>query len=126
MSFEKEEVNDMTEEIIEKINDAVVKKRILIKNWKIGHSRWWDKNCINKKTEARKALRSWKRGLGEREEYSRKKKIYRSVCEEKKRKLQVKEEEEIAKIKGERQAWAYINRERKRRIGITTDISIEN
>lgn len=55
--FEKVKVNDIMKEIIEKINDAIAKKKILIKNSKIGHSKWWDKDCTKRKREVRKALR---------------------------------------------------------------------
>lgn len=67
--------------------------------------------------------------MGEKEEYLRKKEEYRRVCKEKKRKQQEREEEKVAQIREERmvncQAWAYINRERKKRTVCTTDIKIE-
>lgn len=43
------------EELIKKANNAVTKKKIWIKKWKIGHSRGWDKDCTNKERHARKA-----------------------------------------------------------------------
>ncbi|XP_011858385.1 PREDICTED: golgin subfamily A member 6-like protein 22 [Vollenhovia emeryi] len=45
---------------------------------------WWDEECKEVKGTARKALKEWLRGKGERQEYRRKRKEYKELCERKK------------------------------------------
>lgn len=59
----------MVEEMVGKINNAVRKEEVKIKKWKLGSFKWWTSNCTRKKTEARKALRNWRRGKRDKEDY---------------------------------------------------------
>lgn len=74
---------------------------------------WWDKECREGKKQARKELRRWKRGEIDEKEYKRKKKMYKELCERKKREEQRKLEIKIRGIKTEKGVWEIINRERK-------------
>lgn len=51
VSFDKIEINEMIEELIEKVDNAVVKEKKIIKSWKLGQSKWWDKECSTRKKE---------------------------------------------------------------------------
>lgn len=82
IEFKEENINEMMKEISEKLNKAVRKRKV--REWKIGCSKWWDQECA-KKQEARKALRKWKRGNGQKAEYIQKKKQYKDECEKKER-----------------------------------------
>jgi hypothetical protein len=46
---------------------------------------WWDKECEEKKKEVSGELRKWRKGLGEGEEFMKRKKEYREMCERKKK-----------------------------------------
>ncbi|XP_076673700.1 uncharacterized protein LOC143371907 [Andrena cerasifolii] len=71
-NFIRTEMNEMVEEMIRKINNAVRKEEVKIKTWKLGSFKWWNSNCTKKKREARKALRIWRRGKGDKEGYQKK------------------------------------------------------
>lgn len=93
--FEGMEVNDMMEDLIQKINKAVRKKRAKIIKNKIGESKWWEKECTERKGEIRKSLRKWQKIKGSQEEYMGKKKAYKMRCEKMGKDLQVTQENEI-------------------------------
>jgi hypothetical protein len=46
---------------------------------------WWDKECEEKKKEARGELRKWRKGLVEGEDFRKRKKEYKEMCERKKK-----------------------------------------
>lgn len=73
LEFKEESINEMMKEISEKLHKAVRKKKV--REWKIVWNRWWDQECTRKKREARKALRKWKKGKGQRTEYIQKRKL---------------------------------------------------
>ena len=125
INFNRTEVNEMVEEMIEKINNAVQKEEVKIKKWKLGSFKWWNSNCTKKKREARKALRNWRRGKGDKEDYQKKRREYKKVCDERRRELQENTENEIMQLKGENQIWEYINKQRKKRIGISNKIDLK-
>lgn len=123
--FEKEEPNDLMEEMAQKINSAILKRTMRINERKIGWKKWWDRECTESKREARKALRRWKQGRGDRETYSKKRKEYKKICEGKRVGMQERIEEEIKQIRNKNDIWKFINRERKRRIGTTKKVKIQ-
>lgn len=125
ITFEQEGTNEMMNEMIRKINGAVFKKVMRIRKWKPGAKRWWDKECSEKKREARRALRRWKQGKDERETYIQKRRELKKLFGKKKDNLQEKEEREIEQLKNANDIWKYINRERKKRTEITKNISIK-
>ena len=47
------------------------------------------------------------------------------MCEERRRELQESIENEIMQLKGENQIWEYINKQRKKRIGISNKIDLK-
>ena len=47
------------------------------------------------------------------------------MCEERRRELQENTGNEIIQLKGENQIWEYINKERKKRIGISNKIDLK-
>ena len=51
INFNGTEVNEMVEEIVGKINDAVRKEEVKIKKWKLGSFKWWNSNCTKKKSQ---------------------------------------------------------------------------
>lgn len=81
---------------------------------------WWDEECEDRKKEARKELRSWRRVEGERKEY---RKGYRELCERKKK--EEKWERRAMEVKRESKVWELINRERKKRARINEGIEME-
>lgn len=123
--FEEEGVSPMMKEMIQKLNEAVTRKRIIFQNKRIGHKGWWDKECAEKKREARKALGDWRRGNIDKGRYEERRKEYKKLRETKMIKYQEKLEEEIEQVKGMNQVWKYINRERKNRAGPTNRIKIQ-
>ena len=125
INFNRTEVNEMVEEMVGKINNAVRKEEIKIKKWKLGSFKWWNANCTKNKRETRKALRNWRRDKEGKEDYQMKRGEYKIVCEERRRELQENTENEILQQKGENQIWEYINKQRKKRIGISNKIDLK-
>lgn len=78
-----------------------------------------------KEEKTKKKMRKWRRGKCEMEEYLKERKEYKIWCREKKKEYERQEEEKIRKIKTEQEAWKYINRFRKRRKGVSEEISEE-
>lgn len=113
--FEKEKPNELMEEIAKEIKKAILKKTTKIEEKKIRWKKWWDKECTEKRRETRKALRKWKQGKGDKEEYNKKRREYKKTCEEKRDKQQKRIEEEIEQLRNKNDIWKYINRERKKR-----------
>lgn len=123
--FEGREPNELMEEMTRKIREAIRKKVTKIEGMKMGWKKQWDKECTERKREARKALRRWKQGKRDKETYIEKRRVYKKMCEEKRREQQQKMEEEIEQLKNKNDIWKYINRERKRKVGITNKISVD-
>jgi len=86
---------------------------------------WWDEDCWRKKKEVRRSLREWRKGKGDRREYLKKKRDYKELCEEKKKKENERWEGEIEGVRWESQVWGIINRERRKWKGANEDIKIE-
>jgi len=86
---------------------------------------WWDAECREKKREVRRALRAWRKGNGDKQQYLNGKKEYREICEEKKRDENERWEREVEEARVEGQVWGIVNRERKRWKGINEDIKME-
>ncbi|XP_067212233.1 golgin subfamily A member 6-like protein 6 [Linepithema humile] len=86
---------------------------------------WWDRECEEKKKEARRELRGWRRKGGEGKEYKEKKKEYKEMCERKKKEENERWEKRAREVKRENEVWEIINRERKRRVKINDGIEME-
>ena len=50
LNFEEEGVNEMMEELKQKLNKAVQKKKVKTGEWKMGSNKWWNEEC-NKEEE---------------------------------------------------------------------------
>ncbi|XP_011688391.1 PREDICTED: uncharacterized protein LOC105450305 [Wasmannia auropunctata] len=86
---------------------------------------WWDKECREKKRQARRALRAW-RGVGEGDQtYKREKKEYKELCERKKEEENGRWERKAEEARTEGQVWEIVNRERKKWKGINKDIGMD-
>lgn len=99
--FVKTRVEKMAEEVVEEINKVVNKEKITIRKWRMGNFKWWNKSCTQRKREARKTIRKWKKGKTAREEYQKKRREYKEICEESKKGLQDEIEKEIMTLKNE-------------------------
>ncbi|XP_011881271.1 PREDICTED: uncharacterized protein LOC105569421 [Vollenhovia emeryi] len=86
---------------------------------------WWDEECKEVKGTARKALKEWLRGKGERQEYRRKRKEYKELCERKKEEENKKLEKEAEEAHTEEMVWRVVNKERKKRKKINTEIEMK-
>ncbi|XP_011685491.1 PREDICTED: uncharacterized protein LOC105448540 [Wasmannia auropunctata] len=89
------------------------------RNW--GRS-WWDGDCREKKRIVRKALRRWKREVGEGREYRREKREYKELCELKKWEENERWEKKVKEAKTEGQVWRIVGGERKRKTRINESI----
>lgn len=99
IQLEKEEPNELMEELTTEIKGATRKKVIRMESRKIGWKNWWNKECTERKREAKKALRKWKQGRGDKEAYNVKRREYKKTCEIKREKQQENIEEEIEQLK---------------------------
>ncbi|XP_011884026.1 PREDICTED: golgin subfamily A member 6-like protein 22, partial [Vollenhovia emeryi] len=86
---------------------------------------WWDEECKEVKGTARKVLKEWLRGKGERQKYRRKRKEYKELCERKKEEENKKLEKEAEKVHTEEMVWRVVNKERKKRKKINTEIEMK-
>lgn len=93
----------MAEELVEEINKVTYKEEIMIRKWRMGNFKWWNKSCTQRKREVRKALRKWKKGKADRKEYQKKRREYKKICEESKKSLQEETKKEIMSLKNENQ-----------------------
>ncbi|XP_070529421.1 cilia- and flagella-associated protein 251-like [Cardiocondyla obscurior] len=101
------------------------KKKYKIKERKLGHKDWWNKECTKKKRKTYRCLRRWKKGLGQKETYIKEHKKWRSFmekCRERKRK---EKEEELKSLKNGKNMWNFINKKRRKREDVLNDIKKE-
>ena len=71
----KEEQNGRTvdkewEELKNLVQEATVKKEVIIKESKLGYRRWWDGECTKKKRDLKKNYSRWRNGLEKKEKYA--------------------------------------------------------
>ncbi|XP_039304823.1 golgin subfamily A member 6-like protein 22 [Solenopsis invicta] len=111
----RNETEDIWREIRDKVKQSITKQRKKIKLWKIGERKWYNREWKEKKRELRKMLRNLKKGRIDREDYIARRKEYKEWCKEQKKRHEQAEEEEIRKIKSEKEAWKYINKYGKQR-----------
>ncbi|XP_039302912.1 uncharacterized protein LOC120357160 [Solenopsis invicta] len=122
----QEETEGIWKEISDKIKKSIIKQIKKIIPWKIGKKQWYNKEWKVKKRELRKTLRNIKKKRISKEDYIAKRKEYKEWCKEQKKKHEQAEEEEIRRIKSEKEAWKYINKYgKKRKEGICDNIKME-
>ena len=109
--------------MVKDVRKAIQTREIKIRNGK--EIKWYDKECRDKRRIIRDKLRSARQGHGSWEDYRKIRRDYSKLCRDKKRKQRDREEEEIKNIRNENEAWAYINKERKKRIGVHKGITKE-
>lgn len=73
----------------------------------------------------RREYNNWRKEGGSRDRYRDRKKEYRKLCEEKKRKEKENLEKEVGMVRTEGQVWKVINKERKKKKRIKDGIRIE-
>ena len=86
---------------------------------------WWDMECREKKGRVRKELRRWRKEGGDGKMYAERRKEYRKLCEEKKKKEVEGWEKELEGVRNEGQVWKVVIREMKKRRGVNEEIKLE-
>jgi len=74
-----------------------------------------NEECLEKKREARRELRRWRRKGGKGEKYKRRKQVFREICERKKKEENDRWEKRAAEVSRESEVWEIVNRVRKKR-----------
>lgn len=69
-------------------------------------------------------MKKWRTIGGEENRYREEKRMYRRVCEEKKKKEMERWVEEMKEVKSKKQVWKVVNRERKKKRGVNEDIEM--
>lgn len=90
-----------------------------------GRVGWWDRECVEKKREVRRALRGWRKGREKEEGYKKEKGEYKEMCERKKKEENEKWIRMAEEAKTEKQVWEVISRERKVWKKVSRDIGME-
>lgn len=125
MEYQETTVEESWKELRDKISSCIVKKKAHKKNRKIGYKKWWDKECKCKKRKMKNLYISWKKGEGNKFDYTESRKSFRKMCKEKEAKLKEDEVKEIRKIKTESDVWKYLNKGRKKRIPPEEEITMQ-
>lgn len=125
IEWQEEQEVEVEWERIKKVVEENVSWKKRGKGRKLGWQPWWDGGCRQEKKELQKKWKEVNKGERTRVEYRRCEREYKKKCEEKKELWKKKEEDKIAKIKTEKEAWEFINRERKRKEGICKNIEEE-
>lgn len=122
IKFKERKVESKWEKLKATVEGCMVKKKVQVKIWKLGHHFWWDRKCTKEKRKVAGCFKKWKKGTISREAYLGKKKEFRTLCERKETAKKEKEWKEIREVKTEKQIWKYINKERgKESKGITME-----
>lgn len=84
-----------------------------------------DREYTIKKREANRCLSTLRTGTTSRAYYLPKRKDYKNICNQKKRKKDEEDELEIKKLKAESEIWKYVNKYRKSNKRLNKNISLE-
>lgn len=60
--FTAQGIDEMVEELTEKLNKAISRKTVKVRKWRMGTNKWWDKECTELKRITRRALKKWRKG----------------------------------------------------------------
>lgn len=82
--FTAQGIDEMVEELTEKLNKAISRKTVKVRKWRMGTNKWWDKECTELKRITRRALKKWRKEEDSKDNYEKKKKKYKDKCKEKK------------------------------------------
>lgn len=85
----------------------------------------WNRQSKRKKRRVKKAYNKWRAGKGSRESYLKEKGELRNMRREKERERQKVLEEEIREVKSEQDVWKFINKFRRRRKVLNSEITME-
>lgn len=107
-----------------KAHEAMQKKRIRVKKWKLGHKKWWDRDCSKAKRAAKNAYLGWRRGLQNKSHYIRKRRFWRQMCWDKEREAKKTEEAALRSLKSETEVWKFLNKSRTTRLVKDNDIGL--
>ena len=110
---EEEDTNKDWERLKGTVKEAMESKRVVEKRWKIGQKYWWNRECTREKRKVNRWYKKYRQGKIEKEEYLKKKKDFRILCENKEKCKKQEEQAETGKAKIEKEIWDYINKERK-------------
>ena len=116
-------VEDTIKELNSNITEAVVSRKIKLKN-RVSQ-KWWDEECWRAKKKVNSTLRKWKKGEVTLEFLNAEKKRYKDFLKEKRRKEEINYQEELKSITNEREAWEHINKNRKTKTKICESIKME-
>lgn len=121
---EQKENEKIWQELKLKVKSSITKCKKKIGIWKLGNREWHSKEWKREKRYLRTMLRKMKKGKISREDYVKKRKDYKIWCKEEKRRHEEEEERKIRSIRTEKEAWKYINKYRKKRVGIDKEIDL--
>lgn len=83
---------------------------------------WWDEEYRECKKGVKRTLREWRRGRVQREEYRNMKKIYKELCENKKKKEREEFIREVGRARMEGEIWEVIRKQRGGRKRVNEEI----
>ena len=106
-------IEDNWGKIKEIVSGSMIRKKVKIKQWKIGDKKWWDKDCRKKKRKVVTALRKWKSGKLVKEGYINERREWRRLCSEKEQIFKEEEEAALRSVTKEVDVWKYLGRRRK-------------
>ncbi|KAL7296575.1 hypothetical protein TKK_0010006 [Trichogramma kaykai] len=102
------------EEIKDIVNKSVVKKEIAVKKWRVGHRKWWDRECGREKRKVKSMYLAWRQERGSKENYLEQKRKSRRLCMEKEKSSKEREEAALRSLKNEEQIWKFLGRRKGR------------
>uniref|UniRef100_A0ABD2WYM9 Uncharacterized protein n=1 Tax=Trichogramma kaykai TaxID=54128 RepID=A0ABD2WYM9_9HYME len=62
-------VKSTWKEIKDTVDKSVVKKEIAVKKWRVGHRKWWDRECGREKRKVKSMYLAWRQERGSKENY---------------------------------------------------------
>ncbi|XP_026827634.1 golgin subfamily A member 6-like protein 22 [Ooceraea biroi] len=115
IEMREREIREDWREMEERFKEAMeTAERKIVRSRKKGDE-WWDEECKKKKREVRRELRLWRKERGDEERYRERKREYKQLIEEKKKELSDKWEKKAVEVRGEKEVWEIINKDRNKR-----------
>lgn len=122
---EEGSIEEKWQKLKEIVQEALVKKEIVIKKKRLGHKDWWDRSYTKMKRRMKRILRKWKKRNGNREKYLQARKEWNEHIYKKQKERKAEKEMELKNLKNCAEVWEYINRRRKRKEIIVNRITKE-
>ena len=118
-------IEEIWNKLKELVHDAMIKKEIKVKKWKIGSRDWWDRDCTRKKREVKRTFIKWRKGKIARERYIEEKGNMKVLYDQKRKKKREEEEKELKNLRHGAEIWRFINRKRKKKVWKDNTIGCE-